>query len=324
MEQGTLFVKLESAREALPVQGRVVISQTVNGVRVLEIELVTDEDGLTQPVTLDAPDRSISLDPASTQQAWAAYDVEAYADGYSDILLEGVQVYSGVEAYAPISMLPIFSSQAVSPTAVTADTGSTSRKAQQDILHTTIPAPAIRGGSASGPAPLSTCATQPLVLQSVFIPQYITVHLGKPQNSAANETVSFPYYIKNVCSSEIYPTWPENAIRANIYAQISLALNRVYTEWYPSKGYNFNITNSTQYDQYYVSGRNIFTNISRIVDDIFNTYLRRVGDFAPYYAEYCNGTTVTCKGMSQWGHRKPGGKRPFPHPDPAPVLRQQF
>ena len=122
MEQGTLFVKLESAREALPVQGRVVISQTVNGVRVLEIELVTDEDGLTQPVTLDAPDRSISLDPASTQQAWAAYDVEAYADGYSDILLEGVQVYSGVEAYAPISMLPIFSSQAVSPTAVTADT----------------------------------------------------------------------------------------------------------------------------------------------------------------------------------------------------------
>lgn len=150
-------------------------------------------------------DRSISLDPASTQQAWAAYDVEAYADGYSDILLEGVQVYSGVEAYAPISMLPIFSSQAVSPTAVTADTGSTSREAQQDILHTTIPAPAIRGGSASGPAPLSTCATQPLVLQSVFIPQYITVHLGKPQNSAANETVSFPYYIKNVCSSEIDP-----------------------------------------------------------------------------------------------------------------------
>ena len=110
-----------------------------------------------------------------------------------------------------------------------------------------------------------------------------------------------PYYIKNVCSSEIYPTWPENAIRANIYAQISLALNRVYTEWYPSKGYNFNITNSTQYDQYYVSGRNIFTNISRIVDDIFNTYLRRVGDFAPYYAEYCNGTTVTCKGMSHAG-----------------------
>lgn len=96
-------------------------------------------------------------------------------------------------------------------------------------------------------------------------------------------------------------SWPENALRANIYAQISLALNRIYTEWYPSKGYSFNITNSTQYDQYYVSGRNIFSNISRIVDEIFNTYLRRVGDFAPYYAEYCNGTTVTCRGLSQWG-----------------------
>lgn len=165
MEQGTLFVKLESAREALPVQGRVVISQTVNGVRVLEIELVTDEDGLTQPVTLDAPDRSISLDPASTQQAWAAYDVEAYADGYSDILLEGVQVYSGVEAYAPISMLPIFSSQAVSPTAVTADTGSTSRKAQQDILHTTIPRPPSAAAPPaaprrSPPVPRQLCAAK--------------------------------------------------------------------------------------------------------------------------------------------------------------------
>ena len=301
MEQGTLFVKLESAREALPVQGRVVISQTVNGVRVLEIELVTDEDGLTQPVTLDAPDRSISLDPASTQQAWAAYDVEAYADGYSDILLEGVQVYSGVEAYAPISMLPIFSSQAVSPTAVTADTGSTSRKAQQDILHTTIPAPAIRGGSASGPAPLSTCATQPLVLQSVFIPQYITVHLGAPSAAAENVTVSFPEYVKNVASSEIYPTWEPAAIRANILAIISFALNRVYTEYYPSRGYPFNITASTAYDQKFIKGRNIFENISQMVDEIFNSYIRRTGFVEPLAAKFCNGTTTTCDGLSQWG-----------------------
>ncbi|MFR9161546.1 MAG: hypothetical protein ACLVJ8_14850 [Ruthenibacterium lactatiformans] len=169
MEQGTLFVKLESAREALPVQGRVVISQTVNGVRVLEIELVTDEDGLTQPVTLDAPDRSISLDPASTQQAWAAYDVEAYADGYSDILLEGVQVYSGVEAYAPISMLPIFLPGGF---AHSRHGGHRFHLPQGPAGHPAHhhPRAAIRGGSASGPAPLSTCATQPLVLQSVFIP----------------------------------------------------------------------------------------------------------------------------------------------------------
>lgn len=301
MEQGTLLVKLESAREALPVRGTVTIFQTVDGVRTQIAQFMTDIDGLAQPVTLDAPDKALSLIPDITEQVYAAYDVEVRAEGYSPMRFEGVQVYSGVEAYLPVSMVPVFSAEDVSPTSVSSDTEAASADARQQMILITIPAPALQGGSASGPTPLTTCAIQPQVLDRVFIPQYITVHLGKPQNSAANETVSFPYYIKNVCSSEIYPTWPENALRANIYAQISLALNRVFTEWYPSKGYNFNITNSTQYDQYYVSGRNIFSNISRIVDDIFNTYLRRVGDFAPYYAEYCNGTTVTCKGMSQWG-----------------------
>ena len=105
-------------------------------------------------------------------------------------------------------------------------------------------------------------------------------------------TVDFAHYIKNVASSEIYPTWPENAIRANIYAQISFALNRVFTEWYPSRGYSFNITNHTGYDQYYVPGRNIFTNISRIVDEIFTTYIRRPGALNPLFAEYCSGTTI--------------------------------
>ena len=112
---------------------------------------------------------------------------------------------------------------------------------------------------------------------------------------------AFPDYIKNVCSSEIYPTWPENAIRANIYAQISLALNRVYTEWYPSQGYNFQITNSTQYDQKYVKGRNIFENISRIVDDIFNVYVSRIGSRGPFFTEYCDGRQVSCSGLKQWG-----------------------
>ena len=301
MEQGTLFVKLESAREALPVQGRVVISQTVNGVRVLEIELVTDEDGLTQPVTLDAPDRSISLDPASTRQAWAAYDVEAYADGYSRHSSggrTGIFRRGGVRAHqhASYCFLP-------GGFAHSRHGGHRFHLPQGPAGHPAHHHPRARHPRRLRQRPraaLHLCHAASGAAKRIH-PQYITVHLGKPQNSAANETVSFPYYIKNVCSSEIYPTWPENAIRANIYAQISLALNRVYTEWYPSKGYNFNITNSTQYDQYYVSGRNIFTNISRIVDDIFNTYLRRVGDFAPYYAEYCNGTTVTCKGMSQWG-----------------------
>lgn len=135
----------------------------------------------------------------------------------------------------------------------------------------------------------------------VYIPETITVHLGRPDSPAENVTVSFPDYIKNVASSEIYPTWPENAIRANIYAQISYALNRVYTEFYRSRGYDFDITNSTAIDQSFVPGRDIFENISDIVDEIFNDYLVRPGSVEPLFAVYCDGIEVSCDGLSQWG-----------------------
>ena len=134
-----------------------------------------------------------------------------------------------------------------------------------------------------------------------YIPETITVHLGAPRSNAANVTVPFPEYIKNVASSEVYPTWPESALRANILAQVSFALNRVYTEWYRSQGYDFDITNSTAYDQSYVPGRDIFDNISDLVDELFNDYLVRQGSVEPLFAQYCNGTTVTCEGLSQWG-----------------------
>ena len=134
-----------------------------------------------------------------------------------------------------------------------------------------------------------------------YVPQQITVHLGPPGASAPNVTVPFIDYVKNVASSEIYPTWQESALRANIYAIVSFALNRVYTEFYRSRGYDFDITNSTAYDQYYVNGRNYFDNISRIVDELFNDYLRRPGFVEPLAAKFCNGTTVTCEGLSQWG-----------------------
>ena len=134
-----------------------------------------------------------------------------------------------------------------------------------------------------------------------YIPETITVHLGLPDQPAENVTVNFSDYIKNVASSEIYPTWPESAIRANIYAQISYALNRVYTEWYRSKGYDFDITNTTQYDQYFVKDREVFKNISRIVDEIFNNYVVREGSVSPLFTAYCNGTTSRCDGLSQWG-----------------------
>ena len=136
---------------------------------------------------------------------------------------------------------------------------------------------------------------------SPYIPQNITVHLGAPSSNAANVTVPFSDYVKNVASSEIYPTWEEPALRANILAIVSFALNRIYTEFYRSRGYDFDITNNTAYDQYFVNGRSYFNNVSRLVDELFNDYLRRPGFVEPLAAKFCNGTTVTCEGLSQWG-----------------------
>lgn len=134
-----------------------------------------------------------------------------------------------------------------------------------------------------------------------YIPQNITVHLGSPSSNAPNVTVSFSDYVKNVASSEIYPTWDESALRANILAITSFALNRVYTEFYRSRGYPFDITSSTAYDQAFVQGRNFFQNIDSLVDELFNDYIRRRGFVEPLAAKFCNGTTVTCEGLSQWG-----------------------
>ncbi len=134
-----------------------------------------------------------------------------------------------------------------------------------------------------------------------YVPEYITVHLGTPDSNAQNVTIPFIDYIKNVASSEIYPTWGTSAINANILAQISFALNRVYLEHYTSRGYNFNITNTTAFDQSYNPGKIVFSNIDKIVNEIFNNYIRRKGFAEPLSAKYCNGTTSTCAGLSQWG-----------------------
>ncbi|MBQ1519043.1 MAG: peptidoglycan-binding protein [Ruminococcus sp.] len=134
-----------------------------------------------------------------------------------------------------------------------------------------------------------------------FIPETITVHLGYPDVEAPNVTVDFSAYIKNVASSEIFPTWPESALRANIYAITSFALNRIYTEWYRARGYEFDITATTQFDQMFINGREYFENISHLVDELFNDYVRRQGTVEPLFTAFCNGTTSTCQGLSQWG-----------------------
>lgn len=133
------------------------------------------------------------------------------------------------------------------------------------------------------------------------IPDYITVHLGSPNSNARNVRVPFTDYIKNVASSEVYPSWPENALRANIYSQVSFALNRIFTEYYRSRGYDFDITNSTSYDQAYIDGRDIYSNVSRLVDELFNDYVTKGNQIQPYFTEYCDGRNITCRGLSQWG-----------------------
>ena len=137
-----------------------------------------------------------------------------------------------------------------------------------------------------------------------YIPRTITVHLGAPDQAAENVTVSFPDYVKNVASSEIYPTWEPAAIRANVLAIVSFALNRVYTEFYPSRGYDFQITSTTAYDQKFIRGRDIFQPISQVVDEFFDDYIRRVGFVEPLSAKFCNGTTTKCDGLSQWGSQE--------------------
>ena len=133
------------------------------------------------------------------------------------------------------------------------------------------------------------------------VPETITVHLGLPNSNAGNITIPFTSYIKNVASNELYPTWPENALRANILAQISFALNRIYTEYYPSRGYDFDITSTTARDQIYVLGGNVYENVSQIVDSIFNNYIVRQGNIEPLFAAFCDGAQTQCAGLSQWG-----------------------
>ncbi len=144
-------------------------------------------------------------------------------------------------------------------------------------------------------------SVQPSGSSYIYIPETITVHLGPPDSPAENITIPFIDYVKNVASSELFPTWPEDALRANINAIVSIALNRIYTEWYPSRGYNFDITNSTQFDQSYVPNRGIFDNISKIVDETFDDYIVRGTRFEPLYAVFCDGRVSQCNGMYQWG-----------------------
>ncbi|MBQ9941003.1 MAG: peptidoglycan-binding protein [Clostridia bacterium] len=286
MQTGKLIIEVRAARESIPIDEALVRIKSPTGPVLYEQRLNASESGLTQSVVLDTPDIIYSEIPDGAESPYATYHVEIYSPNFRDTYINGVQIFPQQESILNVEMLAL-------PLSVPSGTGPN---------YIEISPPALRQPAEEEETPLPEASPVPRVFDAPFIPEYITVHLGRPSNTAAkNVTVRFPDYIKNVCCSEIYPTWPEAALRANIYAQISLALNRVFTEWYRSRGYDYDITNSTAYDQYFVPGRNIYENINNIVNDIFNIYIRKPGRVEPFYAEYCNGTTATCPGMSQWG-----------------------
>ena len=276
---GILRIQAFGARQSSPIEG-VLVTVSGNG---FTAQRITDETGTAADLSIEAPSCALSLQEDNTIRPYAVVNLTAAKAGFRTVRIQGVQIFAGQVTLAQPEMIP--------------DT-----EEGRDIPNVPVVIPEhslFTGDGGSGPEPVQNCV--PRVLDRVIIPKNITVHLGRPAASARNVTVSFRDYIANVASSEVYPTWPEQALRANIHCQISLALNRIYTEWYPSKGYTFNITNSTSYDQYYVHGRTVFDVMVRITDDIFNTYIRKTGTVNPYYAEYCDGKSVTCPGLKQWG-----------------------
>lgn len=279
MAVGFLIIQARTAHDALPLGGVQIWIMDHQEKNIFR--LTTDESGETDRIALETLDRSLSQDPDFTGTPFISYHVLALADGFHSVHITGIPILEGETAIQPIEFVPMRELQRT-PT----------------VTEIQIGPPAVSsacGRNQEGPAVKSR------VLRQVIIPNPITVHLGRPDASASNVQVSFPHYIKNVACSEIYPTWPEASLRANIYAIITFTLNRVFTEWYRSRGYSFDITNSTAYDQSFLYGRNIYESVSRIVDEIFNEYVRRQGQNAPYFTSFCNGTTVSCAGLSQWG-----------------------
>ena len=281
MAIGYLTIQARTAHDAVPLGGVQirVLNRQGNSVYVL----TTDENGETEQIPLETVDKSFSQNPYYAGTPYISYNVLAQMSGFNSLYVKSIPIYEGENALLPITLVPMQESQ---------------RSPLQAEISIGKPAVTEQGSRTQ-----EGTVTEPesRILRQVVIPNPITVHLGTPTSSASNVQVSFPDYVKNAASSEIYPTWPDAALRANIYAIITFALNRIYTEWYRNRGYSFDITNSTAYDQAFVYGRPIYSSISRIVDAIFNEYVRRQGQIAPYFTSFCNGTTATCQGLSQWG-----------------------
>lgn len=255
-------------------------------------ELTTDENGQTTEVELEAPNIEYSLEPSAVRP-YSEYTIVITARGYETVYINGSEILPSVTSLQNVAMNPIVQEE----TAETYVIGD-------HTLYGDYP-PKIMESEVKDIA-----ETGEIVLSRPVIPEYVVVHDGPPTDTTANNYyVKYADYIKNVASSEIYATWPESTITANVLAIMSFTLNRVYTEWYRNKGYNFTITSSTAFDQKWISGRNIFRNISAIVDNIFTNFLSRPGISQPILTQYCDGQRVTCpEVMSQWGSKSLGDR----------------
>ena len=291
MSHGYLSVETRIADSSIPVTGsKVYIIPSDRGSEVSDTFynyfLVTDSSGNTGFIKIETPDESLGNNINNNQAPYSVVDVYIQSDGFFPTRVKNVQIFGGTQSILPITLIPV--------------TGSYSDTSAGTVIYTIPSSGLLSRDTHSMKGPTSQQA-EPLIADDIYIPETITVHLGTPASNAQNIVVPFTDYVKNVASSEIFPSWPEEALRANIAAIISLTLNRFFTEWYRSQGYDFDITSTTSYDQSYVQGRNIFENISRLVDEVFNTYVTREGYINPLFTSFCDGKTVNCDGLSQWG-----------------------
>ena len=284
---GKLQINVTSTLGMIPIQGATV-SISYKGVPDVTIERIsTNSSGQTDEIELPSPPPEYSMEPME-EQPYSEYNIQVAAPGYEPILVSGTEILPGVTAVQPIRLTPLETAPSNEEVIVIPDHtlfGEYPPKIPEDEIK-------------------PTNESSEIVLSRVVIPEYVVVHDGVPDDpTAPNYYVKYRDYIKNVVSSEIYATWPESSIYANTLAIMSFTLNRVYTEWYRNKGYDFTITSSTAYDQKWMRGRNVYENIDQIVDSVFANFLSRPGVRQPILTSYCDGRRVTCDGLSQWGSR---------------------
>ena len=321
-QKGRLKVQSFVNESYIPVENtRIVIRPSVGGPERKEIVLSTNCMGESEIIELDAPPLEYSQQPTG-QVPYSMYDLRVEREGFQSIVINRCQIFPDELAIQPCYLIESLNRSYRNETInVPPNTSNVSPTAPGgSVVETINIGPNVLNGNYPVKIPEEDEKPLPpptsgVVLQKPVVPEFIVVHAGGPNNtSAPNYRVPYKDYIKNVASCEIYSTWSENTIRSNIYAIVSFTLNRIYTEWYRGKGKNFDITNSTAFDHAFSYGRNFYDNISRIVDEIFSTYMKRFNSKQPLLAQYCDGINVQCPGwMTQWGSKYLGdeGKVPY-------------